>query len=404
MIDLKPHTRIALAYFIMAALFGVLLRSFPLVEMPIIYKFFVHTHSHIALLGWVYLALTTLIYTLFIQSPTTDKKYRRIFWFTQFSLIGMLLTFPFTGYALFSIIFSTLFLFASYWFYGFFLKHTSSEIKKTKSYLCIKTALLYMVISSLGPWALGVIMNFLGAESIWYRLAIYFYLHFQYNGWMILALVGLFFFIMEQQQLKSSTKTFKRFFWTFNLGILLSSLLSTLFIDLPIILNILGGIGALFQLLGLVFLIIMFNKVKGMSSVAFSSFHKHLLRLIVGLLSTKMILQLLTATPYFADLAATILDFTIGYLHWTFLGVVSISLFLFVDYFKMLKIQKKAYSIYVMGFIVTEALIFYKGLAAWQGFNLFNGYFDVLAIGSFLIPLSLIFIFLGNLSNKNSGY
>jgi len=77
---------------------------------------------------------------------------------------------------------------------------------------------------------------------------------------------------------------------------------------------------------------------------------------------------------------------------------------LFVDYFKMLKIQKKDYSIYLIGFIVTEALIFYKGLAAWQGFNLFNGYFDVLAIGSFLIPLSLIFIFLGNLSNKNSGY
>ena len=399
---LKTHTKTALAYFLIAALLGVVLRSFQVFEIPITYKFFVHTHSHIALLGWVYLALTTLIYMLFIQSPATDKKYSRIFWFTQFTLIGMLLTFPFMGYALFSIIFSTLFLFASYWFYGFFLKHTSSEIKKTKSYLCIKTALLYMVISSLGPWALGVIMNFFGAESIWYRLAIYFYLHFQYNGWMILALVGLFFFIMEQQQLNSSTKTFRRFFWVFNFGILLSFLLSTLFTDPSIIVNVLGGIGALLQLLGLVFLIKMFNKVNGMSSILFSSFQKRLLRLIVVLLSFKMILQLLTAIPYFADLAATILDFTIGYLHWTFLGVVSISLFLFVDYFKILKIQKNAFSVYLIGFIVMEALIFYKGLAAWQGFNLFNGYFDVLAIGSFLIPLSLIFIFLDNFSNKNS--
>ena len=131
--DLKPHIGIALVYFIMAALLGVLLRSFPLVEMPITYKFFLHTHSHIALLGWVYVALTTLIYKLFVQSPEKDKKYRKIFWFTQFTLVGMLLTFPFQGYALFSIVFSTLFLFASYWFFWFFKKHTKREYKKTNS-------------------------------------------------------------------------------------------------------------------------------------------------------------------------------------------------------------------------------------------------------------------------------
>lgn len=394
--NIKPHIRIALAYFIMAALLGLLLRAFSVVEIPITYKFFVHTHSHIALLGWVYIALTTLIYKLFVQSPLNEIKYRKIFWFTQLTLVGMLLTFPFQGYALFSIVFSTLFLFASYWFFWFFNKHVNQYFKKTQSYKCIKAALWFMVISSIGPWLLGVIMNTLGAQSIWYRLAIYFYLHFQYNGWMILALVGLFFFIAEQRQFKIVSKTFRYFFWTFNIGMVLTFFLSTLFTDPPIIFNILGGLGAVFQLLSLGFLIKMFVKITGKSKILFTSFQMLLLRLVVVLLGVKMILQLLTSITYFANLAATVLDFTIGYLHWTFLGVVTISLFLFLDYFKLLVISKRTCALYLIGFLLTEILIFYKGIAAWQGFSIFTGYFEMLATGSLLIFLSLIFILFRN--------
>ncbi|NNE78366.1 MAG: hypothetical protein HKN31_14990, partial [Pricia sp.] len=123
MLNLRTHTTIALGYFILAACLGVLLRSFIFLEIPINYKYIVHTHSHIALLGWVYVALTTLLYKLYIRTPSADKTYWKIFWFTQLTLVGMLLTFPFQGYALFSIFFSTLFLFASYWFFWFFAKY-----------------------------------------------------------------------------------------------------------------------------------------------------------------------------------------------------------------------------------------------------------------------------------------
>ncbi|HMB65231.1 MAG TPA: hypothetical protein VKN36_19275 [Eudoraea sp.] len=208
MTDLKLHTKTALAYFIVAATLGVVLRSFPVIEMHIAYKFIVHTHSHIALLGWVYLALTTLLYKLYLGKLDLDRKYRNIFWYTQVTLVGMLLTFPFTGYALFSIIFSTLFLFASYWFTWFFFKNVPKILKTSNSHRCMVAALWYLVVSSLGPWALGAIMNTLGAESIWYRLAIYFYLHFLYNGWMIMALVGILFYIMERQQFAISSSKF----------------------------------------------------------------------------------------------------------------------------------------------------------------------------------------------------
>ena len=188
---LKTNIKIALGYFLVIALLGVLLRFFQIANISINYKYIVHSHSHIALLGWIYTGLTTLIYKLYLVDKPIDKKYKLLFWSTQVTIIGMLVTFPFIGYAMLSIVFSTLFLIVSYWFVYLFLKHTSTEQKKTNSYKLIRAALWFMVLSSIGPWTLGVIMNTLGSSSSWYRNAIYFYLHFQYNGWFIIALFGI---------------------------------------------------------------------------------------------------------------------------------------------------------------------------------------------------------------------
>ena len=168
MINLKKHTIIALGYFLIIALLGMLMRLFPVVDIPINYRFIVHTHSHIALLGWIYTGLTTLIYKLYLSGKEIDRKYKFLFWCTQATIVGMLLTFPVEGYALSSIVFSTLFLLASYGFVWFFIKYTSEEQKKTGSYKFIRTDLWYMVISSIGPWALGLIMNTFGSTSPWY--------------------------------------------------------------------------------------------------------------------------------------------------------------------------------------------------------------------------------------------
>jgi len=308
----------------------------------------------------------------------------------------MLLSFPIQGYALFSILFSTLFLLASYWFTWFFFKNTLDTLKNTHSYICIKAALWYMVLSSLGPWALGAIMNTLGATSIWYRLAIYFYLHFQYNAWMILALVGLLFYVLEKYDIQFSSKDFKRFFRFINLGIILSFFLSTLWTDPPLLFNVLGGFGALFQILAFGMLVILVIKSKNRVGAVLSKPQIVLVKIVAFLLAVKLMLQLLTAAPYFAHLATIYIDFVIGYLHWTFLGVVIIALFLLLDYYKLMRIQKRVFYLYLAGFVLTEVLIFYKGIAIWQGFPIFSGYFEVLATGSFLIPLALIFMLVGN--------
>ena len=397
---LKNHINLALAYFIIAALLGVLLRSFHSIEIPVTYKFIVHTHSHIALLGWVYMGLTTLLYKLFLEKQEAAFKYRRIFWFTQFTLVGMLLTFPFQGYAFFSIIFSTLFLIASYWFAGFFMRYIPASYKKTNSYKCVKFALCYMVLSSLGPWTLGAIMNTLGAESIWYRLSIYFYLHFQYNGWMILGLLGVFIYVLERNDIKIPKTTFNHFFWWINLGIMLTFFLSTLWTKPHIFLYVIGGLGAILQIMAFGILVLLGIRNKEKLFQILTPLQKNLLFTVAILIGIKILLQLLTAFPYFADLAASITDFTIGYLHWTFLGVVTIGLMLFLDYFRLLQLSRRAYYLYLFGFILTESLIFTKGIIAWQRLSLFNGYFEALAISSFLLPLALVFVLVANLKRN----
>ena len=396
-INLKTHTKLALGYFVLAALLGCVLRFFRVFEIPVTYKFIVHAHSHIALLGWVYLALTTLLYRLYLSNAKVHKTYRRISGFTQITLLGMLFTFPFQGYAVFSIIFSTLFLFASYWFSWFFFKHVPLEYSKTPSLKFAKSAIIYLLLSSIGPWALGAIMNTLGATSIWYRLAIYFYLHFLYNGWMIMALMAVLLYALEKKHHVLPKRSFNNIFFGFNLGIVFTFFLSTLFTQPSATYYILGGFGAVLQLWAFYNLIAFLRGAKVNKSRIFSSFHQNILKIVATLWAIKMVLQLLSSVPYFSNLAVTYLDFTIGYLHWTFLGVVTLSLFLFLDYFNLLNLNKKMFWLYFSGFILTEALIFYKAIVSWQETSLFSEYIVVLAIASLVILVAV----LGVLSSGN---
>ena len=390
-LNLKNHSIIALGYFLIIAFLGVMLRLFHVVDIPIDFKHIVHAHSHIALLGWVYTALTTLIYYIYLREKPISKGYRRLFWFTQFTLIGMLISFPITGYALFSILFSTLFLFASYWFFWFVNKHISPAQKSTNSFSLVKAGLWFMVISSLGPWALGIIMNTLGVTSIWYRTSIYFYLHFQYNGWFIVALFGIFFYVLEQHNIEVSKKLFNKFYWLLILSIILTFFLSVLWIKPHRAFYIISSIGAFLQFVLFWLFIRLIRQTR--VGLIFSKRLLNLLKLSCFLFVIKITLQFIGSFQVMADDIAIILDWVIGYLHWTFLGVVSIPLFVFLHYFKLIRIPKKSMTLYIIGFFLTEVLIFYKGYTQWKKENLFESCDLYLVISSFFFLISIALIF-----------
>lgn len=389
--NLKNHSTIALGYFLIIALLGVILRLFNLIDIPINYKFVKHAHSHIALLGWIYTALTTLIYYIYLKEKPLLKKYNKLFWATQFTLIGMLILFPITGYALFSIIFSTLFLIVSYWFFWFVNKHVSTAQKETNSYKLISTGLWFMVLSSIGPWTLGIIMNTLGGASIWYRISIYFYLHFQYNGWFIVTLFGIFFYILEQHNSSISKKLFNRFFGLLITSIFLTFSLSVLWTKPHILFYILGTIGGVLQIISFWCFIKILKSIE-LHSI-FSKQVLNMLKLVGFLFFIKMSLQLLGSFQFIATIVSTNIDLVIGYLHWTFLGVISIALFAFMHYFKLINISKKSIWFYVIGFLLTEVLIFYRGLIYWIGEYVSESFNLYLTTASIVLLASIFLIF-----------
>ena len=388
----KSQAKIAISYFFLIALLGVLLRWFYVSSISLDYRHIVHAHSHIALLGWVYTGLSSLLYHIFLSKNHKLKSYKHVFWATQLSLIGMLIAFPIQGYALFSIVFSSLFIIISYWFSWLFFTYSSPEQKTTFSYKCIRLALWYMIISNIGPWALGAIMNTLGNTSIWYKIAIYFYLHFQYNGWFFMALLGVFFYILESYQLKIKQKQQVYLHYSLHAGIIFSFFLSVLWTEPNIVFYLLGALGALLLIIALC---ILFKIARSHSKVLlekFSSLEIYLLKSVSLLLALKVILQLMSAFSFFASLTYNIPDFVIAYLHMVFLGIVSLSLLTFMSYFKLLNIKKLPISIFLFGFYSSEILIIYKAIALWQGFGLFQHFMIYLLTCSSFMPVGIALI------------
>ena len=395
MIKAKTQSFIALAYFLIASSLGIILRLFPTANINANYKFIVHTHSHIALLGWVYIGLTTLIFHLFIKEEA-KKRYSKLFLVTQITIIGMLISFPITGYALFSIIFSTLFIICSYWFYAFYRKNNNFS-KDSYASKFINASLLFMIVSSIGPWALGMIMNTLGSTSHWYKNAIYFYLHFQYNGWFIFCLLGLFFNILEKNAISIPKKVSADFYKLMIFSCILTVFLSFLWTEPPFIIYFLAIMGVFYQLFAFFKFYQIIKKYKTIIKNRTSFFFYKLISLVFIFFSLKIAMQSITAIPYFAALSFQIKDFVIGYLHLVFLGITSISILFFLHQNKLLNVSKRFTIIYLIGFTLSEIFIFYKGFCNWQQISVIDNYYIVLVFISALMPIGILGIFVSNL-------
>lgn len=376
---------------------GLVLRLFQVVPIRWNFKYILHAHSHTALLGWIYIGIISLIYYIFISKVNTAKLYKKIFVFTNICVLGMLFSFPFQGYAVFSIIFSTLFLFASYFFVWFALKHVEPRFKKRFSWKLVRSSLWYLAISSIGPWAIGGVMATLGPTSLWYKSSIYFYLHFQYNAWFIFALLGFLFYIFEQKNFIFDPRKLKLIHTFLHLGVILSLFLSVLWTKPPGIYYLLGGLGAVFQILSFWILYSItknhFQAIK--SEVGNRIFF--LIKMSGVLICIKLIMQLLSAVPYFAMISFVFKDFVIGYLHLVLLGIVTSSLIVFLYYFKFLRIPKTFLILFLVAFFSTETLIFYKAIAFWLGLPFFNSYYLLLALLSSLFPIAIGILFFENI-------
>src|SRR5512138_3010047 len=166
------------------ALLGLTLRTKFVFPLPFLdYRYFLSAHSHFAFGGWVTLILMVfLIDSLLTEGQKRRRVYQWILWGIEINALGMAVSFPFKGYAFFSIVFSTVFIFFTYGFAWFFIRDVlKAGIEKSTRLLSI-AAVVSLVVSSVGPFTLAYIMATKTGDTFLYKDAVYTFMHFQYNG------------------------------------------------------------------------------------------------------------------------------------------------------------------------------------------------------------------------------
>lgn len=380
----KSWLIISLSNFLIAAVMGLTLRLSIVFPLPVTYTYLLHAHSHVALLGWLYMAAYCLLVHFFIPHEKQKRTYPRLFFLTQLTVMGMMVSFPFQGYALFSIIFTTLHIILSYCFaYRIWNDHNVAGPVRT----LLKAALAFMVLSTLGAWALGIISSTAGKGHSLYNAAIQFFLHFQFNGWFTGAVLAIFLRLWLKDGMQASPKALALFYrlWA-------GSVICTLALPLSwyydsYILPIVNLIGIALQFWGFALLL---KIVRPFCSTAPS---KGLLRLTAISFGFKVVIQLFTALPYFALAAHTIRTIAIGFIHLLMLGGITGLILAFIIKSGYLNTRQPLWkygsSIFISGFAATEVILFGQGLCNLLSQPLLPAYPYILLMASLLLPIGL---------------
>jgi len=122
---------------------------------------------------------------------------------------------------------------------------------------------------------------------------------------------------------------------------------------------------------------------------------------VAGLcLGVKLVAQFAGSFPLAIDIVSRNNDFVISYIHWIFLGVVSISIFAFLNYYHLLRISVPVFVTYLVGFLLTEALIFYRGVTNWWGTPSLPNISFLIANASIIVLVAAGFLLLNQFLRK----
>ncbi|EPR72889.1 hypothetical protein ADIWIN_2212 [Winogradskyella psychrotolerans RS-3] len=392
----KKLVVICLINFLIAAVMGLALRFSFLESIGLNYRFLTHAHSHVAMLGWVYLMLFTLCVHYFI--PNEPKIFNRLFWLTEFAVVGMMVSFPIQGYAAMSIAFSTLHIFCSYYFVYLIWKHLKTDSTVTEKLL--KSSLLFMMISTIGVWCLGPAVSILGTTSAFYQIAIQFFLHFQFNGWFLIAVITVFFHLLKVE----NSKLFRQFFKLLIASTVLTFALPIQWFAPHISLPWINGVGVVLQVVALYKFL---QLIKLNQHLVFKQEYK----LVVYMYSfalvcfiLKVLFQAVSILPEFSTVVYNHRNFVIGFIHLLMLGVVSGFLFAFILKSNLLIDSKTLnFGIYsfLLGFVLTEVLLLSQGIMFYFGTGILPHYYLLLFLFSILLPLGISVLLFTIIKHKN---
>jgi len=307
------YLRLAIVNFIVLTVLGLVLRYIHIGSIGgINYQFLLHAHSHFAFAGWMFFTIALLIVNLIHKNKIT-RAFRWVMILALVSAYGMLVSFYLQGYKAVSICFSTLFIIVTYRFtYLVFKSKLFKNDLHELSTKLIKASLVFLCLSSIGPFTLGPLMAMGLKNTPYYQDTIYVYLHFQMNGFMLLAVWGLFASALPVASLSKSARIWVDLFIYSTIPLYF---VFTLWSGPGLFVQILAAIGATINLVSWIALFLSFK-----SNFPFSS---SLVKAAFLATSLKVLFQLLICYPSIGSWTFSNRDLIIGYIHLLTLGIIT---------------------------------------------------------------------------------
>lgn len=193
----------SMAYLLLVLISGILIRLQWVSPglIPFNTKYLIHAHSHLAILGWLFIIIAGVFTIRFVKYTPINPLYSR--WLPllmHINIVLMTYSYLIEGYAFNSITLSTTFIILMTIWSVLFFKHSGHVCKAPISILMAKATIVILLISNIAPIALSAGM-FMGEE--WIRTWVSFYLHFQFSGWIPLAILAI---LVQESHLDLNTK------------------------------------------------------------------------------------------------------------------------------------------------------------------------------------------------------
>jgi hypothetical protein len=393
-----------LNFWILSAV-GVLLRYKIILPLPAVHqKNLLHAHSHFAFSGWVGMAIFTGMVWVIAQYRSVDiRKYNRLFWLGQVASFGMLFTFPFMGYKLPSICFSTLSVVFGYLLIIRGWRDLSGSGMPAAVSQWFRAAFLMLLISTFGTFCLAWLMTTRGVSQEWYIGSVYFFLHFQYNGWFLFAILGFFYFFLSKLPDLQGRQPEPMVFRFLFVASFPAYFLSALWMRLPDWMYWAAVVAALLQLLSLSFFTGFLFRNLGKLTKGLSRHEKWLWGFALLAFLLKIIMQALSTIPAISHYAFGYRPIVIGYLHMVLLGLVSFFLAGFFLQQRLLdqqhRLSRWGLSLFILSVVSNELLLMMQG--AWSiRFESVPYANQLLFVVSVLISVSLLVLILGQRASR----
>lgn len=385
------------------ALLGTLMRYKIGFEFPHFnQKYIQYAHSHFAFAGWISHTIYTLLVWYLSQKTKAIslKPYQRLLAYNLLCSYGMLISFFIYGYSISSIVLSSGTIVIACFFAFYFFRDLRKTEEKDRENNWFRAALWFNIFSSAGTLYLAYIMATRNFNENWYLAAVYFYLHFQYNGFFLFSCLGLALNALKEKfpQIPYSKTIFTLFF----VSAIPAYFLSVLWAKIPLWLYVIVILAALVQLFGWMKVLSYLKKLKVQVSAP-DKLSVYVFLFVILAFSIKLLLQLGSTVPIVAKLAFGFRPIVIAYLHLVLLAVITV--FLLVYSYVQNLIQRNLLS--ALGFVLFLSGVFFNELVlAIQGIASFS-YFvipkvnETLFIVALLLSAGALFLFISQFKRKS---